>query len=517
MDSMQPPAIAAVATTRRVAPGKAPPLALVGMGQAVRNGLESLRRRLAPPSVAMMELSRGFVVPRAIYAAASLGIADHLADGPRSVAELAAATGADARSLYRLLRALASVGVFRERRDGQFALTLLAATLRRAAPGSIRDFVLFHGSTELQWLPWGELPHSVRTGRSAFERVHSRPLFEHLAQHPDEARVFAAAMAWLTGQFAAALLAAYDFAPLPRVVDVGGGNGRLLTAILQAHPTLRGTLFDRPSVVDRAHALLKARGVAERCAVVGGDFFAAVPEGGDAYLLKNVVHDWDDERALVILTNCRRALGEGGRLLLMESVIPPGNGPSLGKLLDLDMLVTTSGGRERTAAEFRLLLAAAGFRLTRIIATAAPLSVIEAVPDSGLAERAQHAPFAALDGHRYARLTTHRKSGEPVSTTIWFALDGGRVYVRTAAGLGKLKRIRNDPRVLLAPTGWAPSRRDGKALGPAIAGRARILPSGEAAPAARALYRKYGWQPRLFDLYFTLRRKPVTYIEIVPA
>jgi hypothetical protein len=314
---------------------------------------------------------------QAIHVAARLGVADLLTDGPRPPAELAEATGTHARSLYRLLRALASVGVFAEDDQGRFGLTPLAECLRSGVPGSQRSAAIMMG--EEHYRCWGDLLHCIRTGQTAFEHLVGQPVFDYLAGHPRQARLFDEAMVGIHGAETRAMLDACDFGTFGSLVDIGGGNGSLLIETLRRHPSLRGVLFDRPDVVERARAGLEAAGVAGRCTLVGGSFFESVPEGGDAYLLRHIIHDWDEERCLLILRNCRRALGPAARLLLVETVIPPGNEPSFGKLLDLNMLVVP-GGMERTEREYRDLLAAAGFRLERVVPTRAEVSVIEGVP-----------------------------------------------------------------------------------------------------------------------------------------
>jgi hypothetical protein len=333
----------------------------------------------APSSSAeLLRLTAAAWVARAIGVAAALGLADLLADGPRGVDELARASAADPPSLYRLLRALAGAGIFAEDDHGRFGLTPLADGLRSDAPGSVRALCALRAAP-WYWGAWGELAHSVRTGAPGFDRVHGTDLFTLLERHPAALALFGQAMGALSGTEAAAVLAAYDFAPAATIVDVGGGRGALLAAILGAHPAARGILFDRPATVAGAGALLQGAGVGDRCAVVGGSFFEAVPAGGDLYVLKSVLHDWDDDRAAAILRTCRRAMGPAGRLLLIERVLPPGNAPSPGRWMDLNMLVA-AGGRERTEAEYRSLLAGAGFEATRVVPTTAEVSLLEATP-----------------------------------------------------------------------------------------------------------------------------------------
>jgi hypothetical protein len=303
----------------------------------------------------------GIIAAQAIHVAAKLRIPDLLAPGPKTIAELAAGCGAHPPTLDRLLRALSTLGMFVRTPDGRFTNTPLTEVLRTDHPQSQRDAALFLPAPFL-WRPLGELQESVRTGEASFERIFGQRFFQYLATHPDDAAVFNAVMtqgvAWTTP----ALLAAYDFSRFDRLVDVGGGEGALLRDLLSATPALRGVLFDLPQVVARAPRILTG-GVAARCEIIGGDFFDSVPEGGDVYLLKGVIHDWPDEDAARILRNTRRAIHQGGILLLIERIVDSAARPA--GVMELLMLVI--GGRERTESEFRSLLAATGFALTRII------------------------------------------------------------------------------------------------------------------------------------------------------
>lgn len=331
-----------------------------------------------PPERALVQMLMATRVQQAISVAAALGVADLLAGGPRPVDELARDAGAHPGALGRLLRALAAHGVFTEAGPGRFALTPLAELLRADAPGSFRPVALWCGS--VAYTVFGGLEHSVRTGQPAFDHLFGMEFFDYLERNPETGALFDAFMARQTAAVAAVLPSAYDFADIGTLVDVGGGRGELLAAVLRAHPHLRGVLFDRPQVAGRARAALEAAGLADRCAVVGGDLAEEVPPGGDAYLLKSIVHAAPDDEAVGWLANCRRAMGAGGRLLLVEFVLPEGNEPHPGKLMDVLMLVGTHGGRERTAAEFGALLARAGFRMTRIVPTESFYGVVEAVP-----------------------------------------------------------------------------------------------------------------------------------------
>lgn len=331
-----------------------------------------------PPQAALTNLTTGHWIMQAIFVAAKLGIADLLGDGPKSSAALAQSAGADARTLYRLLRALASVGVFAEESNGDFALTPMAECLRADAADSVRAWVLIMGEP-YGFQPWGELLNSVRTGQTAFDHFHGMGVFEYYAQNPDQGRLFDAAMTSFSAPEIGAVIADYDFSGIGTLVDVAGGHGSFLSKMLKANPAMKGVLADVPAVIEGARSHFEAAHVADRCEVVPIDFFESVPAGGDAYLMKHIIHDWDDERSGIILKNCHRAMAGKGKLLLVETVIPPGNGPDFGKWMDVAMLIFT-GGCERTESEYRDLLAASGFRLTRIVPTQSSVSVIEAVP-----------------------------------------------------------------------------------------------------------------------------------------
>jgi hypothetical protein len=324
----------------------------------------------------MRQMVTGCLVSQLTYVAAKLGIADRLADGPKTAAQLAASVDAHPQSLYRVLRALAALGVFSEGPDGQFALTPLAGPLRRDAPDSLHAFALMWGDTF--WPACGSLLHCVRTGQTAFDHLHGMGAFEYMHQHPQAAEIFDEAMSNLTRVQAAAVVAAYDFSGVRTLVDVGGGKGTLLAAVLRANPGMRGVLYERPDVLPAARKALEDEGMLARCELKRGDFFTSVPEGGDAYALKDVIHDWDDERASSILANCARAMGRQARLLLIERGLPPRNVLGQGQMVDVVMLAVT-GGRERTEPEYADLLSRAGLRLARVVPTASEAMVLEAV------------------------------------------------------------------------------------------------------------------------------------------
>ena len=330
-------------------------------------------------AAALFHMATGYWVSQAIYVAAKLGIADLLKDGPQSYVILAARTGADAPSLFRLMRALASVGVFSHAGEDCFALSRLAESLLTDAPASLRAMVITIG--EIHYQACGNLLHSVQTGAPAFNNLFGTNLFDYLRQNAAAGEAFNQGMTDLSSLLAYALLIAYDFSGVSSIVDVGGVEGELLRKILELNPRMVGAVLDMPSTIEKVHQELNGKARIGPCSYIAGDFFDSVPEGADAYLLSGVIHDWDDDRAITILRNCRRAMADGGKVLVVDMVVPKNGAKSFSKLLDLNMLVMT-GGRERTEAEFRTLLDASGYELTRIIPTMAPQSIIEAVPKS---------------------------------------------------------------------------------------------------------------------------------------
>jgi hypothetical protein len=313
-----------------------------------------------------------------IYVAARLGIPDLLIDGPKTVDALAVAVDAHPSALYRLLRALAGVGIFAEDRLSNFALTPLAELLRSDVTGSFRPFVLSYGES-WWWNAWGSLLHSIQTGETAFNYVHGRSLFEYLDQDAQAAKVFNANMTSMTTGEAQYIVAAYDFSGTRVLVDVGGGHGALTAAILKTYANIRAVLFDLPSLVAGARTWLDTRGIEDRCEVIGGNFFESIPQDGDTYLLKDVLHNWEDDQAVAILKKCHAFMPPSAKLLVIERIIPPGNTPSPGKLIDISMLVMT-GGRERTEPEYRALLQMAAFRVQDILPSESGISIIVALP-----------------------------------------------------------------------------------------------------------------------------------------
>jgi hypothetical protein len=331
-----------------------------------------------PPQAVLSQMINSYWVTGAICAAARLGVAAALGDGPRPIGQLATQVGAHTESLYRLMRALAGVGIFTEGPDRTFSHTPLSLALRPGVPGSMHGLAAMTGLLHLR--AWPEIAHAVRTGETAFSKVFGKELFEHTTADDEAGQAFDEAMAGYTAASAGAVVGVYDFSPFQKIVDVGGGNGALIAAILDKHPRASGVTFDLPASAERARATLAARGLAGRCEAVGGDFFQAVPSGGDAYALKMIVHDWDDERSIAILKNVRKAIRPDGRVLLMEAVIDPASGAGApGKMLDINMLVMT-GGRERTADEFAALFRASGLELTRVVPANPQLAVVEARP-----------------------------------------------------------------------------------------------------------------------------------------
>ncbi len=321
----------------------------------------------------------GTHISRALYAAAELGIADRLSHGPVSCAELAQHTGTDEASLYRVLRLLAGLGVVSEVPPRSFALTILGDRLRSDAPASMRSWALLFGTAAFT-KPFEHIMHSLRTGEPGFDAAHGAPWIEFLSSHPADAAAFDAAMLERTAAFAASMTAGYDFSDIRTIVDVGGGRGVLLATLLRGHGHLQGKLLELPTVAASAHALLAGAGVADRCEVVAGDFFRGLPRGADCYVLANVLHDWDDRKAIDILTSCRQAVTRQGRVLVAERLIPDDLAEGVPALLsDINMLVLT-GGRERTNSEYGQLLAAAGLRLGMIRPIAYPYGIIEGIP-----------------------------------------------------------------------------------------------------------------------------------------
>jgi hypothetical protein len=330
----------------------------------------------APPHVQLVQLAMAHWGSHIVYVAAKLGIADHLAKGPMNANQLAELTETHPPSLYRLMRTLASFGILSEDASHHFSLTPVGEAMKTGAPGSARATILTIAS------PWwaagfGELLYSVQTGNPGFEKMIGMPVFDWFAKNPEQASLFNETMVGIHGAEPAAVAAAYDFSGMKNIVDVGGGTGNLLTTILASFPEARGTLFDMPHVVREAGTFIKARGLTDRVTIEEGSFYERVPAGGDAYILSHVIHDWSEDLCLTILGNCRRVMNANTRLLIIEMVLPSGNTPHPGKLLDMMMLVGP-GGMERTEEEYRELLGKAGLQLTRVVPTEAVVSIVEA-------------------------------------------------------------------------------------------------------------------------------------------
>jgi O-methyltransferase domain/Dimerisation domain len=329
-----------------------------------------------PPQAQLMQMAMGFMMSDLLGTAVKLGLADHLADGPKTAEELARPTGTHAPTLYRLLRTLSSHGLFAEDSERRFALTALSEPLRTGVPGSVKTSVqmitgdFFKGT-------FANLTHSVETGKTAFEKKFGANLFEYLSTRPEDALMFSDLMVRFHGPETAAVAAAYDFSGVGTIADVGGATGNMITTILAKNPAMTGLIYDLPHNEAVAAALVGSRGMSERVKFEVGNFFESVPAGYDAYLMSHIIHDWNEEQCLTILRNCRRAMGPKSRLLIVEFVLPTGNVFHPGKMTDMIML-TIPGGEERTEQQYRELLAKAGFRLERVVRTESAASVVEA-------------------------------------------------------------------------------------------------------------------------------------------
>jgi O-methyltransferase domain/Dimerisation domain len=344
------------------------------MSNTVRQSEEPTRS----PQQILMQVPQGMWVAQCVATAARLGIADALAQSqPQGSTALARAVGADASALARLLRALASLGVLAEPLPQQYALTPVGELLRADVPGSMRDWLIAETDTP-HWQAWGQLYEGVRSGRTVVPELFGMHIYEYYAAHQADLAFFSRAMGNVSALVAHGTVQHYDFSHARHIIDVGGADGGLLLAILDANPHVHGTVFDRPQVVEAARQAIEAKNYQARCHAVGGDFFQAVPRGGDLYLLKFILVDWKDAEALRILQNCRAAITPDGKLLVIEMTIPDDNNPSPGQLFDLNMLVMT-GGQERTQSEYGALFAKAGFRLNRVVPTGSPFQVMEAV------------------------------------------------------------------------------------------------------------------------------------------
>ena len=330
-----------------------------------------------PPHAQLVQMATAHWMSHILYVAAKLSLADHLAEGRKRIDELAAVTKTHPPSLRRFLRTLAHLGLVAEDGTAEFALTPLGEALKTGAPGAARSAILTLASP---WMTsgWLRLLESVESVSPGLETALGMPIFDWLAQHPDEASLFSETMVSFHGSEPAAVAAAYDFSDLNTIVDVGGATGNLLAAVLAKYPRLRGILYDLPHVVRQAPPLIEGRGLSDRVTIASGSFFERVPEGGDAYLLSHVIHDWTEDQCLTILGHCRRVMKSTTRVLIIEMVLPPGNAKHPGKMLDMMMLVGP-GGQERTEREYAALLTKAGLRLTKLVATDSAVSVLEAM------------------------------------------------------------------------------------------------------------------------------------------
>ncbi len=354
---------------------KLPPVGIIKFIEKIRNFLNKSAKKMIPANFALLEMSLNFFIAKAIYVAAELNIADILKKGPKTIDELAEITKTHQPSLYRLMRALASQGIFKEKSNKTFILTPMAKALQEGE-GSMK-YMILHFLGELNWDMFSEMLHCVKTGENAVKKISGMEFYEYLALHPENIQIFNKAMTNSSEMAIKFIVSAYDFSGIKKLIDIGGGQGFLLSNILYKNPLMKGILFDQPKIVSQASKISEEFGVSDRCSVETGNFFESVPQGADAYILKNIIHNWDDKASTLILKNIHNAIAENGKLLLIEAVIEENNEPSFGKLLDLQLLVGTNEGRERTRKEFEKLYYEAGFKLTKIIQTATPFCFIE--------------------------------------------------------------------------------------------------------------------------------------------
>jgi hypothetical protein len=331
-----------------------------------------------PPHAVLIQMGTAYWASKLLLAAAQLQLADHLSAGARSADDLAKQLGLHAGAAYRFLRSVAGLGILTEVATGRFALTPLGEAMKKDAPGSAYATIMTL-TGNIGGKAWDQLMYSLQTGKIAGDKVHGKPLFDYLAEHPDEASLFSETMVGFHGMEPPAVAASYDFDRFGSIVDVGGATGNMLIHILQKYSVPRGVLYDLPNVVTDAPAFLESHGMAERVSIESGNFFDAVPKGHDAYILSHIIHDWDEDRCRQILRNCRDAVNADGRVLIVEMVLPESDAPHLGKMLDMMMLVAT-GGQERTPSEYAALLEPAGLELVNVVPTDSAVSIVEAVP-----------------------------------------------------------------------------------------------------------------------------------------
>jgi len=343
---------------------------------STENSTAVTKQTQMPPEAFILQIGFGALMTQALYVAAKLGVADLLVEKPLSISELAEKTETHERALYRVLRSLAGIGIFQELESKTFGLTPIAELLRSDAPNTMRNTAIFMGES-WHWSVWGDMIYSVKTGKPAWGHVLSEDVFDYFNQNPEAGEIFNNTMTDMSKGTAPAIVEGYDFSGINTLADIAGGHGYLLAQVLKANPNVSGILFDVPAVIEGADTLLQGEGVRERIEKVSGNFFESVPSA-DAYMMKHIIHDWDDERSVTILKNIHSAMNGDGKVLIIETVVPKGNVPDYSKLLDLEMLVSP-GGVERTEEEYSELLAQAGFRLTQIIPTKSPMFIIEAV------------------------------------------------------------------------------------------------------------------------------------------
>ncbi len=356
---------------------KLPPVWLINAISTFRSLLLRLNRTLFPGNVVLYEQFQYFWLLPSLYIAAQLDIATLLKNKPLTASELSEQLHVDATNLSRILRALASQGIFKQTVDGRFALNQISKGLLNE-PGSLRHTVLHHLGP-VNWDLFGNLEYSVRTGRDAFSDKYGKPVYEYLREHPEEYELFDKSMSNLSDLGLAPILNAFDFSKFSLITDIGGGEGFLLANILQCYPKAKGILFDMPEAVEKAPEMLSAHHVEDRAEIITGNFFESVPSSGDLYILKNILHNWNDDQAADLLKKIHGAMQPDGHLLIIEMVIPAGNKSSFAKLLDIQMMATMPGGKERTGHEYRDLLAKSGFAVRRTVPTISPISLIEAI------------------------------------------------------------------------------------------------------------------------------------------
>jgi hypothetical protein len=355
---------------------KLPPVWFIRIIEGFRKFLLRLHNRMYPANVVLYEHFQYFWLLPCLKVAAELDIAGILKDGPKTIDELAAITRSHTISLFRLMRALSGKGIFRLRKDGRYINTPMSRPLIDGKD-SLRHMILQHLG-KLNWTIFSELSYSVKTGEDAFTKVYGKFIYDYLAEHPDESELFDKSMTNLTEIAIEPILSVYDFSEFGKVADIGGGEGFLLANVLYKHKNLQGILFDLPEGLNNAPAMLEKYGISERVSVITGNFLETIPAGADAYMLKNIVHNWSDADCVRILSNIHKVLPEKGKILIIEMVLQEDNKPSFGKLIDIQMLVFMHAGRERTRKEFENVLIASGLRINRVVPTIAPFSVIEA-------------------------------------------------------------------------------------------------------------------------------------------